>query len=124
VEEKDQVRALADLMEVLADWLRSGRGTIRDAVLVWLGVETGAISPEDPCPVAIPASQYIPPIARRDLALQVARRDGRVSTLQMADACGVTQEAIRRDFARLAEEGLLVAEGTKSGRIWRAAGGG
>jgi biotin operon repressor len=122
----DQVAQLADLMALLSDWLQSGHGTLVGCVSRWLAVQRGTITPDDPCPIplSIPASDYVPPVIRREMALAVARRDGHVSTLQMADACGVGQEAIRKDLTRLEAEGYLVAEGEKRGRIWRAAGGG
>jgi len=102
--------ALSDLPGVLRAWRRLCVGAVTPA--------TRAGWPVSPDGEARPADlDATSPIARREaVALELAAREGRVTSRTLAEATGTSQEAARVDLLVLAERGALEPRGMGRGR--------
>jgi predicted HTH transcriptional regulator len=121
---EDQSVVLADLLETVAEWLRQGDGTVREAVRHWEAVQEGAITPDTRAPRTIPPVYHaIPARERQAVAVRVATELGSVQSGELAQRLGVATETARRDLQALAAAGTLASEGRTRGRVYRLAEG-
>jgi len=104
----DTTAILAELLDVLADALRTGDlGAHLDA---WRNVCAGRVTPGTRAPM--PAT----PDERAEMALRMAQSRAGVSSGDLAAVAHVTPEAARLTLVALARTGHLVAHGANKAR--------
>ena len=92
------------------------RDLAQDFTYRWLA----AASTHRPAPGAKPGPQLLDATARRALAVREARAGTVWTTRAYAERCGVSLGTAWQDLRALVAEGLLVAEGERRGRVYRA----
>jgi hypothetical protein len=123
----DQVSQLADLLQLLAEWLQRGDGTLEGVVSHWLGCQRGAICQDDTVPAIVPESlcrvRAPLPQQRQAAALELCKA-GPITSGMLADAMGCSGETARGDLVALAWAGTLEATGTRRTRCYQLVGKG
>jgi hypothetical protein len=123
----DQVSQLADLLQLLAEWLERGDGTLQSVMSRWINVQRGVVSQDDIVPECVPVvpptlcRARIPPLPRRMAAAVELCKAGPITSGMLADAMGCSDETARGDLVALAWAGTLEATGTRRTRCYRLA---
>jgi len=111
-------RLLSELLAVVAETLEEDSGNgheLIDGVRAWLRTVTG----QEEEAAFWPASAKLSPGERAQVALEIIKAEGRITTGRLAKAAGVHPESARTTLAALVRSGTLKAIGTKRRRYYR-----
>lgn len=111
-------RLLSELFAVVAETLEEDSGNgheLIDGVRAWLRTVTG----QEEEAAFWPANGKLSPGERAQVALEIIKAEGRITTGRLAKAAGVHPESARLTLAALVQRGTLKAIGTKRKRYYR-----
>jgi predicted HTH transcriptional regulator len=111
-------RLLSELLAVVGETLEEDSGNgheLIDGVRCWLRAVTG----QEEEAAFWPANGKLSPGERAQVALEIIKAEGRITTGRLAKAAGVHPESARLTLAGMVQRGTLEAIGTKRRRYYR-----
>lgn len=111
-------RMLGELLAVIGETLPEDSGDgyeLVEGVRCWLRSVTG----QDEDAAFWPANGKLSPGERAQVALEIIKAEGRITSGRLAKAAGVHPESARLTLAGMVQRGTLKAIGTKRKRYYR-----
>ncbi len=111
-------RILGELLAVVGETLEEDSGNgheLIDGVRAWLRTVTG----QEEEAAFWPANGKLSPGERAQVALEIIKTEGRITSGRLARVAGVHPESARMTLAGMVQRGTLKAIGTKRRRYYR-----
>ena len=111
-------RILGELLAVVGETLEEDSGNgheLIDGVRCWLRAVTG----QEEEAAFWPANGKLSPGERAQVALEIIKAEGKITSGRLAKAAGVHPESARMTLAGMVQRGTLKAIGTKRRRYYR-----
>jgi predicted HTH transcriptional regulator len=111
-------RLLSELLAVVGETLEEDSGNgheLIDGVRCWLRAVTG----QEEEAAFWPASAKLSPVERAQVALEIIKAEGKITSGRLARAAGVHPESARMTLAGMVQRGTLKRIGTKRRTYYR-----